>query len=86
MSGSRDEHADLGPPVVTEVAEGIFAYIRPDGSWWINNTVTTPTATASYRIRLTAAVDAGITPLQAAQDLERPEGPSTFQPPLRCLA
>ena len=21
-----------------EVAEGIFAYLQPDGSWWINNT------------------------------------------------
>jgi len=21
-----------------EVADGIYAYIQPDGSWWINNT------------------------------------------------
>jgi cyclase len=34
-------HADdaaLGPPETVEVAEGIFAYVQPDGSWWINNT------------------------------------------------
>jgi cyclase len=29
---------DIGPPQVHEVAEGIFAYVQPDGSWWINNT------------------------------------------------
>lgn len=25
-------------PFTSEVAEGVFAYIQPDGSWWINNT------------------------------------------------
>jgi cyclase len=28
----------LGPPVTVEVADGVFAYVQPDGSWWINNT------------------------------------------------
>jgi cyclase len=28
----------LPPPVTDEVAEGIYAYVQPDGSWWINNT------------------------------------------------
>lgn len=28
----------LGPPRVEEVAESVFAYVQPDGSWWINNT------------------------------------------------
>jgi cyclase len=28
----------LGPPQQHEVADGIFAYVQPDGSWWINNT------------------------------------------------
>lgn len=23
---------------MTEVADGVFAYVQPDGSWWINNT------------------------------------------------
>ena len=32
------EHASLPPPRTVEVADGIFAYIQPDGSWWINNT------------------------------------------------
>ncbi len=34
-------HADVvtpGPPVVTEVSDGVYAYIQPDGTWWINNT------------------------------------------------
>jgi cyclase len=26
------------PPRLQEVDDGIFAYIQPDGSWWINNT------------------------------------------------
>jgi cyclase len=25
-------------PQVLEIADGVFAYIQPDGSWWINNT------------------------------------------------
>jgi cyclase len=25
-------------PVTHELAEGVFAYVQPDGSWWINNT------------------------------------------------
>ena len=36
MSGHHDDQ--LGPPTTTEVADGVFAYIQPDGSWWINNT------------------------------------------------
>jgi cyclase len=32
------DHGELGPPVVQEVAENVFAYIQPDGTWWINNT------------------------------------------------
>jgi cyclase len=38
MSSSRHDHPDLPPPWVSEVADGIFAYVQPDGSWWINNT------------------------------------------------
>ena len=38
MSSSHDDGHDLGPPEVTEVADGVFAYVQPDGSWWINNT------------------------------------------------
>jgi len=32
----HDEHAP--PPETVEVADGVFAYVQPDGSWWINNT------------------------------------------------
>src|ERR1700722_10393394 len=30
--------SDLGPPTTEEVADGVFAYLQPDGSWWLNNT------------------------------------------------
>lgn len=30
-------HESLDPPRVEEVAENVFAYIQPDGTWWINN-------------------------------------------------
>ena len=38
MSSSQHDHPELPPPWVKEVADGIFAYVQPDGSWWINNT------------------------------------------------
>ncbi|MEV5897707.1 MBL fold metallo-hydrolase [Nonomuraea fuscirosea] len=41
MSSSphEDHHpAALPPPRVEEVSDGVFAYVQPDGSWWINNT------------------------------------------------
>src|SRR5258705_8582333 len=28
----------LPPPATVEVADGVFAYVQLDGSWWINNT------------------------------------------------
>ncbi len=28
----------LPPPETVEVGSGVFAYVQPDGSWWINNT------------------------------------------------
>jgi cyclase len=34
--GHDDRHLD--PPRVEEVADRVFAYIQPDGTWWINNT------------------------------------------------
>jgi cyclase len=37
MSSSRHEHPELGPPSLIEVADRVFAYVQPDGSWWINN-------------------------------------------------
>ncbi|WP_326823806.1 MBL fold metallo-hydrolase [Streptosporangium sp. NBC_01756] len=37
MSSSRHDHP-LPPARVEEVSDGVYAYIQPDGSWWINNT------------------------------------------------
>ena len=37
MSTSHD-HRAVAPSRLEEVAEGVFAYIQPDGSWMINNT------------------------------------------------
>ena len=34
----HDHDAELDPPRVEEVSDGIFAYVQPDGTWWINNT------------------------------------------------
>jgi len=38
MSFSGHEHPELGPAELVEVGDGVFAYIQPDGSWYINNT------------------------------------------------
>jgi cyclase len=38
MSSSRHDHPELEPPELIEVGERVFAYIQPDGSWYINNT------------------------------------------------
>jgi cyclase len=32
------DHAELGPSRTVEVSDGLYAYVQPDGSWWINNT------------------------------------------------
>ncbi|HLJ08513.1 MAG TPA: MBL fold metallo-hydrolase [Acidimicrobiia bacterium] len=38
--GPDHAHDDrpLPPPRVVEVADKVFAYVQPDGTWWINNT------------------------------------------------
>ena len=33
----HDHDAELDPPHVDEVADGVYAYVQPDGTWWINN-------------------------------------------------
>ncbi|MGH9087187.1 MAG: MBL fold metallo-hydrolase [Acidimicrobiales bacterium] len=38
MSAPDLDLPDLAPPAVEEVSDGIFAYIQPDGTWFINNT------------------------------------------------
>jgi cyclase len=48
MSTSPHDHPEMGPPELIEVADGVYAYIQPDGSWYINNTgfVVGPTVTS----------------------------------------
>jgi cyclase len=38
MSSSAHDHPELGPPQLIEVADRVFGYIQPDGTWYINNT------------------------------------------------
>ena len=39
MSTSHvDDHHPIGPPRLEEVSTGVYAYIQPDGSWFLNNT------------------------------------------------
>lgn len=38
MSSTSGEIDTPGTPVIQEVSDGIFAYVQPDGTWWINNT------------------------------------------------
>ena len=38
MSSLNTDIADPGRPVLDEVSPGIFSYVQPDGTWWINNT------------------------------------------------
>lgn len=38
MSSARDDISVPGRPEVHEVSAGIYAYIQPDGTWWISNT------------------------------------------------
>jgi len=41
MTSTRHDHPrahELPPPRTVEVAPAVYAYIQPDGGWWINNT------------------------------------------------
>jgi cyclase len=38
MSSLASDIKMPGPPETQEVADGVWAYIQPDGTWWINNT------------------------------------------------
>jgi cyclase len=37
-SGTADDITMPGRPRLEEVGDGVFAYVQPDGTWWINNT------------------------------------------------
>ena len=38
MSSQNVDITEPGEPELSEVSPGIYAYIQPDGTWWINNT------------------------------------------------
>lgn len=38
MSVSLQDSGRVGLGQAVEVSEGVYAYVQPDGSWWINNT------------------------------------------------
>src|SRR5579859_1398424 len=38
MSTSHHDDAAIGEPRLEEVSQGVYAYIQPDGSWFLNNT------------------------------------------------
>ncbi|MGW2638128.1 MBL fold metallo-hydrolase [Streptomyces sp. NPDC001348] len=38
MSSVHHDVTTLPPARVEEVSDGVFAYVQPDGTWWINNT------------------------------------------------
>ncbi len=38
MSTTRTDRSSLAPPRVEDLGGGLYAYIQPDGSWFINNT------------------------------------------------
>lgn len=71
-SHDHHHHDDrLPPPEVVEVGEGLFAYVQPDGSWWVNNTgflvgstgvVAVDTCSTERRTRGLLDAIAGVTP------------------------
>jgi cyclase len=38
MSSTITDITEPGRPEVQEISGGIYAYVQPDGTWWINNT------------------------------------------------
>ena len=71
MSSLPSDITVPGRPEVHEVSAGVYAYIQPDGTWWINNTgfLTGPQGVISIdscathrRTRAYQAAIAGITP------------------------
>lgn len=38
MAVTHDHTHELGPALLDEVAPGIYSYVQPDGTWFINNT------------------------------------------------
>ena len=72
MSSTHDDVTTPGPPRVEEVSDGVFAYIQPDGTWWINNTgflvgrrgvVSVDSCSTERRTRAYLTAIAGVSPL-----------------------
>lgn len=72
MSSTRHDVVTPAPPQLHEVAHGVFAYIQPDGSWWINNTgflvgrrgvISIDACSTVRRTRAYLDAIAGVTPL-----------------------
>ena len=71
MSTSHlDDDQPVAPPYLQEVSPGIFAYVQPDGSWFLNNTgflvgqdgvVSIDTTSPERRTRAYLAAIAGVT-------------------------
>jgi cyclase len=71
MSTSHvDDGHPVAPPHLQEVSDGVFAYIQPDGSWFLNNTgflvgregvVSIDTASTERRTRAYLDAIAGVT-------------------------
>jgi cyclase len=71
MSTSHlDDDQPVAPPYLQEVSTGIFAYVQPDGSWFLNNTgflvgqegvVSIDTTSTERRTRAYLAAIAGVT-------------------------
>ena len=38
MSSTAEDIITPGPPETIAVSDGVYAYIQPDGTWWISNT------------------------------------------------
>ena len=70
MSAHPHDITVPGPPRIEEVSDGIFAYVQPDGTWWINNTgfavgpqgvVAIDSCSTERRTRAFAAAIGGVT-------------------------
>jgi cyclase len=71
MSSLTSDIEAPGRPETQEVADGVWAYIQPDGTWWINNTgfltgpqgvISIDTCSTERRTRAYQAAIAAVTP------------------------
>ncbi|HUJ07154.1 MAG TPA: MBL fold metallo-hydrolase [Streptosporangiaceae bacterium] len=88
MSSLHHDITEPGRPEVAEVSPGVYAYIQPDGTWWINNTgflvgpqgvISIDTCSTERRTRAYARAIAGVsaTPVRAVVNTHH-HGDHTF--------